>query len=547
MDYDYSELVSQSIQWGDTLLQQGWITDQDSEALKDVDINLANSLFENKDTRPLIVAFFGGTGVGKSSLINRLAGKEIARTGVERPTSREVTLYYHQSVVLQQLPEQLPIEKIKTAQHDDDSRKNIFWIDMPDMDSTEPSNKQLVLDWLPHIDVLVYVVSPERYRDNKAWRLLLSEGGKHAWLFVLNHWDRGQPEQYDDFVKQLAMAGFDDPIIIRSICNDQYSGDQQDEFEQLGATLKGLTNQNTIQEIENRGDQIRKNELKQKLESCLAKMGEAQAYQKLKVDWQHNWGQAGEILIKGMSWPIQVMSGKYAEQETRLLDGLFSKKTVEQPEKSVDVELWDDWAQSRYIDELNDIILSADQYQLAVAPLRQSLEPLRVAARKKIEMQAELSVREALVNPGNSGQRFLMKLFGFCSTVLPLTAMGWVAFQVSEGFYDSDINQEAYLGVDFAIHSILLIGIAWLLPFFAKRQLKPSLQKIAAKGLSKGVETGLAMLEAEVNKIIDDNQKIREQHLNTVNKLIQQCKTSSKITDQVDNETLSRMLIPGGQ
>jgi Uma2 family endonuclease len=43
----------------------------------------------------------------------------------------------------------------------------------------------------PHIDVLVYVVSPERYRDNKAWQLLLAEGGKHAWIFVLNQSDRG--------------------------------------------------------------------------------------------------------------------------------------------------------------------------------------------------------------------------------------------------------------------------------------------------------------------------------------------------------------------
>ena len=62
---------------------------------------------------------------------------------------------------------------------------------MPDFDSTEQSNKQLVLQWLPHIDVLIYVVSPERYKDEKAWRLLLAEGARHAWLFVINQWDKG--------------------------------------------------------------------------------------------------------------------------------------------------------------------------------------------------------------------------------------------------------------------------------------------------------------------------------------------------------------------
>jgi predicted GTPase len=86
---------------------------------------------------------------------------------------------------------------------------------MPDFDSTEKSNQQLVLEWLPHIDVLVYVVSPERYRDNKAWQLLLAEGGKHAWIFVLNQSDRGEVEQYQDFINQLHKAGFNNPIVYQ--------------------------------------------------------------------------------------------------------------------------------------------------------------------------------------------------------------------------------------------------------------------------------------------------------------------------------------------
>ena len=34
----------------------------------------------------------------------------------------------------------------------------------------EQKNKDIVMQWLPFVDVLIYVVSPERYRDNKAWR-----------------------------------------------------------------------------------------------------------------------------------------------------------------------------------------------------------------------------------------------------------------------------------------------------------------------------------------------------------------------------------------
>ncbi|HEY8094690.1 MAG TPA: GTPase, partial [Methylobacter sp.] len=203
MAYDYSSLVDTTKRWTEQALTAGWINADAAKQLSDVDARSPDTLFNHNGSRPLIVAFMGGTGVGKSSLLNRLAGKAIARAGVERPTSREVTLYHHHSVAIKHLPEQLPLAQIKTAEHDNESRKHVVWIDMPDFDSTEQSNKHQVLEWLPHIDVLIYVVSPERYRDEKAWRLLLAEGGKHAWLFVLNQWDRGLTEQYEDFKHQL--------------------------------------------------------------------------------------------------------------------------------------------------------------------------------------------------------------------------------------------------------------------------------------------------------------------------------------------------------
>lgn len=112
---------------------------------------------------------------------------------------------------------------------------------MPDFDSTDTHNKELVLSWLPHIDILIYVVSPERYRDEKAWRLLLAEGANHAWLFVMNQWDRGQIEQADDFEKQLHVAGFDAPIIFKTCCD--ILSNLNDEFNELAETLTSLATQ----------------------------------------------------------------------------------------------------------------------------------------------------------------------------------------------------------------------------------------------------------------------------------------------------------------
>ena len=162
MAYDYSELVEKTKRWAEQAVSAGWINLEAAQALSDFDARTPEALFNHNGSRPLIVAFMGGTGVGKSSLLNRLAGKAIAKAGIERPTSREVTLFHHRDMAIQHLPEKMPIEKIRIAQHDDETKKNIVWIDMPDFDSTEQSNKVQVFEWLPHIDVLIYVVSPER-------------------------------------------------------------------------------------------------------------------------------------------------------------------------------------------------------------------------------------------------------------------------------------------------------------------------------------------------------------------------------------------------
>ena len=129
MAYDYSDLVEKTQRWAEQASASGWINADAAASLSQLDTRTPEALFSGygvragSAARPLIVAFMGGTGVGKSSLLNRLAGKAIARAGIERPTSREVTLYHHHSVALQNLPEALPLAKINISQHDDESKK----------------------------------------------------------------------------------------------------------------------------------------------------------------------------------------------------------------------------------------------------------------------------------------------------------------------------------------------------------------------------------------------------------------------------------------
>src|SRR5512138_3385536 len=52
---------------------------------------------------PLVVATFGGTGTGKSTLVNALVGAEVTASGRQRPTTRRPILIAHHETELEAL------------------------------------------------------------------------------------------------------------------------------------------------------------------------------------------------------------------------------------------------------------------------------------------------------------------------------------------------------------------------------------------------------------------------------------------------------------
>jgi hypothetical protein len=535
---EYSELVEKTRRWAKQALATGWISHETEKTLCDFDTRSPDTLFNHAGSRPLIVAFMGGTGVGKSSLLNRLAGKPVAKAGIERPTSREVTLFHHQAIAIQHLPEKLPVEKIRIAQHDDDNKKNIIWIDMPDFDSTEQSNKVLVFEWLPHIDVLIYVVSPERYRDEKAWRLLLSEGNRHAWLFVLNQWDRGQQAQFEDFKLQLSKAGFVEPIIFKTVCGESA---YPDEFSSLESTILSLSNRHIIAELEQRGQEVRKEELKQKLQACLQTLGKSQALKQAGEQWQSLWQTTAGQLEQGFAWPIQKLAAFYAENAANLI---ANPVTATNP-NGHNFQLWDDWAQARFGDVLDEFIDQLNQSGIPSAPVKNQLAEIRSKAPKIVQNQSELQVRMALANPGNALHRSFLKFARFCEIFLPLAAICWVGYQVFTGYMDSSKTHNDYLGVDFAIHSTLLVSISWLMPWFILKKLKPSLEKSALSGLQKGLEAAISLIDGEVNEALEHVTRLHNAQLLEIGKISEACGSGglNKLNLPDSASPLARMLI----
>jgi 50S ribosome-binding GTPase len=545
MDYDFYKLLDQSKRWAQEACTGGWLSKKETRRLESVQAQTPASLFSGDEQRPLVVAFFGGTGVGKSSLLNRLAGQTIARVGVERPTSREISMYHHQSLHISCLPAEFPVEKIRVGRHQDDDKREVLWIDMPDIDSTEEKNRTIVLEWLPHIDVLIYVVSPERYLDDREWRLLRSVGAEHAWIFVMNHWDEGEEAQLADFEKQLIKGGFTRPIVLRTDCRPQASGRAADDFDELERIIQSLANTHTINQLELRGLRLRLEELERILADNIDRLGTDQAFSALKEQWETVWNSTIQSLQQGLEWPMQQVSGAFVTEAVSLLPTRAKKEDAERPGergRGGISALWDEWTQTRFDDALDRFIIDADANGLPSAPFKAAFEPFRAKAGRILRSQAEQSLRAALANPGNVLQRFFLRLASFCATVLPLCAIGWVGYQVFDGYYTSSFSDRPYLGTNFAIHSTLLIVLSWLLPWFVYRKLRPSTEKVALKGVRNGIALGFDLIKEQVDALIEETLERRKELIEAGEKLVSLSRQLETEEQPPDKSVLARML-----
>jgi energy-coupling factor transporter ATP-binding protein EcfA2 len=171
--------------------------------------------------RPLLViVLMGGTGVGKSTLLNALAGGAIAQASFTRPTTRDPVVYYHESVKADRLPAEL--RRCRLAPHDRPTLEHKIIVDTPDLDSNEPANRERLKDVLPVADIVLYVGSQEKYHDQIGWQLFLEQRRRRAFAFVLNKWDRClhtgasglRPDE--DLLRDLAAQGFEKPLLFRT-------------------------------------------------------------------------------------------------------------------------------------------------------------------------------------------------------------------------------------------------------------------------------------------------------------------------------------------
>ena len=137
----------------------------------------------------LVVGLLGGTGVGKSSLMNALACASIAATSHRRPHTDQVLIYHHAAVPLPDALAKSPHPR-REITHQAEAVRHILLCDLPDFDSLLTGHREQVLQFLEHLDLLVWVTTPEKYADARFYMFLREvPKARQNFYFILNKVD----------------------------------------------------------------------------------------------------------------------------------------------------------------------------------------------------------------------------------------------------------------------------------------------------------------------------------------------------------------------
>jgi energy-coupling factor transporter ATP-binding protein EcfA2 len=186
---------------------------------------------------PLNIVLAGGTGVGKSSLLNALAGTEITEASETRAFTRDYTCYYHDDDHMALKREVLAGGK--SVAHSREELRDKIIVDAPDFDSAELNHRDKLVAALKSADLVIWVTTCQKYADLSGIKTLSEFREGRGFVFVLNRDDQEVSDAVvDDLRRMLQSEGFEKPRIFRvsalgALCQkqglDTVAGGRDDE------------------------------------------------------------------------------------------------------------------------------------------------------------------------------------------------------------------------------------------------------------------------------------------------------------------------------
>ena len=261
-------------------------------------------------TEHTVIGFFGATGSGKSTLFNAIAGQNIALSAPTRPTTSTVQAAIWEAEGSEELLDWLGIDKRvypqtqALAAEGDVAEGNasggaaapnavtepapglfnrirravggrgemrtrtggLILLDMPDFDSVTTTNRDLAARMMRYVDVLVWVVDPQKYADaviHRDFMVPLAASGAQA-LCVLNQADKLAPAEVPavlaSLTRLLQAEGTEAHLLAAPIAVSARTGEGIDVLRDLLAQVaaaKSLSLQRTDAQLHATASQLR--------------------------------------------------------------------------------------------------------------------------------------------------------------------------------------------------------------------------------------------------------------------------------------------------
>ena len=262
-------------------------------------------------TEHTVIGVFGATGSGKSTLFNAIAGQNIALSAPTRPTTSTVQAAIWEAEGSEELLDWLGIDKRvypqtqaltaegNTAEGSEAAggaaapnavtepapglfnrirravggrgemrtrTGGLILLDMPDFDSVTTTNRDLAARMMRYVDVLVWVVDPQKYADaviHRDFMVPLAASGAQA-LCVLNQADKLAPAEVPavlaSLTRLLQAEGTDALLLAAHIAVSARTGEGVDALRDMLAQVaaaKSLSLQRTDAQLHATASQLR--------------------------------------------------------------------------------------------------------------------------------------------------------------------------------------------------------------------------------------------------------------------------------------------------